>query len=547
MTPPFRVRRFAGVRAGFPLALLVAAALTSLWGIERFLPALRLEPGAPAPVNVRRPARTDAAPADPAARTDLDAFRHETVDPRAHADILAWQRDRVDRLGPETAAVFGLFVGALLVLSFYLRRFGRGLVRFRRAHVVTFLAILLMTAAFKLFLLLTPWSPYLFPLAAAGLVLAHHLGRRAGISILLATGLVGASLLAWDVVFLLVILIQALVLGAMLPLRRRRPGRLVPIGLAGGLASLGVLVAAAVAAGRTDIVEGWLYVPQANPLVGALAGALAAGILGWMINVPAGWALGVVSRARLLDLQDIENPLLRRLRERAPGTWEHSRSMANLAEAAAAAIGADALLVRVGAYYHDVGKIAAPDDFIENINAEPGQEHANPHEGMDPRDSAERIIRHVVAGVDRLRHHGVPEAVVDFAYMHHGRSVIEYFWGKAQEAGNPHGYVEADFRYPGMRPQTRETGILMLVDAVEAASRTVHPPIREKFRAAVERIVLSKLSQGQLDESDLSLEDVHVVMEILVDALVHGHHERVPYPWQRKAEQDSAAAPRVEG
>jgi hypothetical protein len=123
--------------------------------------------------------------------------------------------------------------------------------------------------------------------------------------------------------------------------------------------------------------------------------------------------------------------------------------------------------------------------------------------------------------------------------------VIEFFWGKCQEAGNPHGYTREDFSYPGLRPQTRETGILMIVDAVEAASRTVQPPTREKFRNVVEHIVLSKLTQGQLDDSDLSLEDIHKIVDNLVDSLVHGRHERVKYPWQKG--EATAPGPAAEG
>lgn len=542
MAGRFAVRSLATLRSSLPSAIVVAGVLTVLSSVEWLVPALRAEPGETAVVNVRRPPRSLSGPTDVAVRTDLDVIRNERVDAGAHADVLAWQRDRVAGIRFELPAMFLLHVGVLLTLSFYLRRFGRGLARFRRAHFVNFVSIGVIAALFKAYLLFAPWTPYLFPLAAGGFALAHHLGRRAGITILLALGIIGASFVGWDLAFGLATTAQGLAVGVLLQLHRRRSRRLALIGLVGGIASLAVVAVSMFASGRPELYESALFLPYANPLAGAFGGALLAGLLAWVLAVPVGLAVGVISRSRLLDLQDIEHPLLKRLRERAPGTWEHSRSMANLAEAVASAVGGDAVLARVGAYFHDVGKSVEPGLFIENITGEPGQEQKNPHEGMDPKDSADRIVEHVVAGVERLRHYRIPEAITDFVYMHHGTSLIEYFWGKVQENGNPHGYATDDFRYPGMRPQTRETGILMIVDAVEAASRTVHPPTREKFRAAVERIVLGKLAQGQLDESGLRLEDLHVAMDVLVDAIVHGHHERVAYPWQKKAEEEAREA-----
>jgi hypothetical protein len=277
--------------------------------------------------------------------------------------------------------------------------------------------------------------------------------------------------------------------------------------------------------------------------VGCVGGGLAAGCIAFALQGIIGTALGTVSRSRLTDLVDVDHRLLKQLAQEAPGTWEHSRAMANLAEAAAAHIGADGLLVRVGAYFHDFGKAIHPDFFIENILSEAGKEQPNPHKDLEPKDSVDRIMEHVSLGVVGLRQRKIPEAIIEFVYTHHGSSLIEYFWGKCQEAGNPHGFTKEDFSYPGVRPQTREGGILMIVDAVEAASRTVQPPTREKFRNVVEHIVLSKLAQGQLDDSDLSLEDLHKVMDNLVDSLVHGRHERVQYPWQKGQQAQAGDAP----
>jgi cyclic-di-AMP phosphodiesterase PgpH len=240
--------------------------------------------------------------------------------------------------------------------------------------------------------------------------------------------------------------------------------------------------------------------------------------------------LGSVSRDRLIDLTDLEQPLLKKMASEAPGSWEHSRAMANLAEAAAAAIGADTLLTRVGAYYHDLGKTIQPKYFVENLLAgEP-----SPHEDLEPDVSADAIMAHVVQGAKILRDGGIPEPVVEFSYTHHGTQLIEFFWHKCQERGNPRKLGEDFFRYPGMKPQTKETAILMLVDSIEAASRTIQPPDRVKFEEMIQRVVFTKLKGGQLDESGLTLEDIRTLTTRMADVLVNMFHGRIKYPWQEQ-------------
>jgi putative nucleotidyltransferase with HDIG domain len=250
-------------------------------------------------------------------------------------------------------------------------------------------------------------------------------------------------------------------------------------------------------------------------------------------------AFGVVSRAQLLNLTDLAQPLLKKMASEAPGSWEHSRAMANLAEAAAAAIGADALLTRVGAYYHDLGKTCQSKYFIENL----GRGERSPHQDLDPDVSADAIMAHVVEGVRILRRGHIPEAVIEFSYTHHGTSIIEYFWHKCVEQGNPKGLTEDAFRYPGMRPRTRETAILMLVDSIEAGARTVDPPTRDKFLEMVQRVIFVKMQQGQLDESGLSVSDIRTLALHITDALVNAYHKRVRYPWQDAVDRGEAPLP----
>jgi putative nucleotidyltransferase with HDIG domain len=213
--------------------------------------------------------------------------------------------------------------------------------------------------------------------------------------------------------------------------------------------------------------------------------------------------------------------------------------MANLAEAAANAIGADALLTRVGAYYHDLGKSCQAKYFVENL--QPGE--PTPHRHIPPDLSADAIMAHVVEGVNILRRGRIPEPVVEFAYTHHGTSVIEYFWHKTLEEGNPRERDETFFRYPGMRPRTKETAILMLVDSIEAASRTIDPPEREKFEEMVQRIIFVKLRQGQLDESGLTLAELRTISTQIVDSLCSIYHSRIKYPWQEKKDRSESTLP----
>ena len=150
-------------------------------------------------------------------------------------------------------------------------------------------------------------------------------------------------------------------------------------------------------------------------------------------------------------------------------------------------------------------------------------------------------MAHVVMGTKILRQGGIPEPVVEFAYTHHGTQVVEYFWHKCKEGGNPKGLTQEHFRYPGMKPQTKETAILMLVDSIEAASRTIFPPEQKKFEEMIQRVIFTKLSSGQLDESGLTLEDLRIITARMASTLVNMYHGRIKYPWQREADRAAAS------
>ncbi len=421
--------------------------------------------------------------------------------------------------------VIDLTLGLLLVV--YLRRFGQNRVRLLRTQVGLFIAMFAMMLVLKLLLLFTAFPEFWVPVAALPLWVSLSFDRRTAFLVSLVLAFVASSFLRFDVVLLTVILVRGM--GAsLLFLDRKHPRQMVPAGAMAGVFACGLFVALTIVfEGGFDLTAD-LSRGLNSMLLANFGGGLAAGVLALFLRDGAERLLGAVSRDKLLDLTDLEQPLLQKMAREAPGSWEHARAMANLAEAAASAVGADALLVRVGAYYHDLGKTVQPKYFVENLAA--GEE--SPHDELDPEVSADAIMAHVVAGAKILREGGIPEPVVEFAYTHHGTQVVEYFWHKCQSAGNPKGLTEEHFRYPGMKPQTKETAILMLVDSIEAASRTIDPPEREKFEEMIQRIIFTKLRTGQIDESGLTVTDLRILVSRMSDTLVNMFHHRIRYPWQ---------------
>jgi cyclic-di-AMP phosphodiesterase PgpH len=234
----------------------------------------------------------------------------------------------------------------------------------------------------------------------------------------------------------------------------------------------------------------------------------------------------------LLELADANRPLLRRLAREAPGTYAHSIAVANLSEAAAAAIGANALLTRVGVYYHDVGKMSRPHYFIEN---QPGGR--NPHDKLKPAMSAAVVRNHVLDGLRLAEEEGLPECIKAFIAEHHGTQSISFFYDQARDA-DPDGDVDPRaFEYPGPKPQSKETAILMLADSVESAARVLPDPTPENIRELVDRIVQSKVDAGQLDDTPLTMRELTGIKAELSSVLSGMYHQRIDYPSTRDRSQ----------
>src|SRR5215813_111342 len=233
---------------------------------------------------------------------------------------------------------------------------------------------------------------------------------------------------------------------------------------------------------------------------------------------------GILTDIRLLELTNADLPVLSQLALRAPGTNQHSHVVGQLAEDACRAIRANPLLARVGALYHDIGKVAAPDHFVENQTGE------NPHDRLKPIQSAKIITSHVTYGLRLAKEVGLPKRIADFIPQHHGTRSLHFFLRKAEAQANGAKINEADFRYPGPKPQFKEAAILMLVDSAEAAARSLAYPNQENIRAIVSRIFDAVLSDGQLDESNLTLRELSTVREAIINSLLTIYNPRIGYP-----------------
>ncbi|MFN9720263.1 MAG: HD family phosphohydrolase, partial [Planctomycetota bacterium] len=245
-------------------------------------------------------------------------------------------------------------------------------------------------------------------------------------------------------------------------------------------------------------------------------------------------AFGVVTDISLLELTGVSHPLLMELARRAPGTYNHSMTVASLAEAAAESIGANGLLTRVGAYFHDIGKMTKPEYFIENMTE--GSE--NHHKSLAPAMSTLIIIGHVKDGLELAEEHNLPDPLRAFIEQHHGTTLVEYFFHEASRKKDDDHRTDADessFRYPGPKPQSRETAVLMVADAVESASRTLKEPTPKRIQSLVHEITMKRLLDGQFDECNLKMNEIRMIEESLIKSLLAAHHGRVRYPGQKPA------------
>jgi cyclic-di-AMP phosphodiesterase PgpH len=234
----------------------------------------------------------------------------------------------------------------------------------------------------------------------------------------------------------------------------------------------------------------------------------------------------------LLELSNFDRPLLKELARKAPGTFNHSMTMGTMAEAAAEKIGANHLLARVGAYYHDVGKTISPQNFVENqLN------NQNIHENLTPEESVSMIVQHVNEGITLAKEHSLPQEIIDFIPMHHGEMVMSYFYERAKKMYGEEKIKIDDFRYPGPKPNTKETTIVMLADGCESAVRSIENPDPTKVENIIDSIFKTRSDDKQLEESPVTFRDIKIMKEEFLNILLGQHHKRIKYPRQDEAEK----------
>jgi hypothetical protein len=424
------------------------------------------------------------------------------------------QQARLDDL----AGVILLVIVVSLVVGLYLRRLTLDAWSNQRRLVLFVVITLTYSAAAELMIPGHSLLAYLFPIAGAAMLLSALVGPdfSMGVTFLLSivVGFLGGNSLELTV--------YTLIGGIVAALSIRRVESLnvfLWAGLYVALANAAIVTAFDF---RSIDYSTRLLMTHAGVAIANAGLSTSLAIAGYYAF---GTLFGITTSLQLMELARPTHPLLHELQLKAPGTYHHSLLISNMAEQAAQRIGADALLVRVGAYYHDVGKMLRPYFFVENQ-----VEGANVHDRLDPETSAQIVISHVADGLELAEKYGLPAVLRDFIAQHHGTTRANYFYRQACEARGEDGVDEKAFRYPGPRPQTREAAILMLADAVEATARANRPATRDEIDELVRNTINRRLTEGELDHCDLTLRDLDQIREAFVRMLKGIYHPRIKYP-----------------
>jgi cyclic-di-AMP phosphodiesterase PgpH len=460
----------------------------------------------------------------------------ERIGPQ-HLERLAGEfrsRDRVDMLGriPAMAVLIGLFFTVMYLVGF------RGLKTLREDrrdllfNAVTLLSLFVFAWAYRFvadevargFAFMSPMSLiYAMPVACGGMLLSIFQGLAVATSFSLIIAVLASLVCGGQVALFIYFFLGGLV--AAYGVRRcTERGTLIKAGLKVSLVN--VLLALCI-----EMIYGTLYSLEALIAVGAgFAGGILAAIIATGFLPLIEMSFGFTTDIKLLELASLDQPLLRRLLVQAPGTYHHSVIISNLVEATAQAVNANPLLAKVCAYYHDIGKMKKPLYFIENQ-----QGGENKHEKLAPSMSSLVLTAHVKDGVELARKHGLGREIIDTIQQHHGTSLITYFYQKARERAATRGgkssiVKEEDFRYPGPKPQTKEAGLVMLADMVEAASRSLSDPTPSRIQGTVHKMINKAFSDGQLDECELTLKDLHEIAKTFNKTLAGIFHQRIKYP-----------------
>lgn len=449
---------------------------------------------------------------------ELEALR---IEHRVYLDALGQWPAYWNPSLQRTLGLSGIVLFVTVGMSAYVWWFGSGFVLEPRP-LFGFVGVSLVMLLMARLGALAGWSQELavVPVVMTGAILTIAFGQRlafgasSGMAVLVTAGVGGD--------FGLFLVLMSSMGVAVFTLREiRTRSKVLDVG---GLTALGAFFASAC----VNLLPGQTVQYSGQAALTAAASALAAGFIIFGILPVIERMFDVTTALTLLEWGSIHQPLLRRLSEEAPGTYSHSQRLADMAEAAAEAAGADGLLTRTGAYYHDVGKLVKPTYFVENYEM-----RADHHSKLQPTMSMLIISGHVRDGLELARQYGVPRTVRGFIAEHHGTTLVEYFYHEAsarQAAEGNRGPSESEFRYPGPKPQSKEAAILMLSDGVEGAVRSLSDPTAGRIESTVHHIAMNRLMDGQLDECHMTLKDLRGVEDSLTRSLIAIYHKRIAYP-----------------
>jgi putative nucleotidyltransferase with HDIG domain len=415
----------------------------------------------------------------------------------------------------------GLFVLAqMFFLGLYFNR--------QRTNTYSVKEILIISIIFIIFLLSAKFLipnrtvlPYIYPFAGFTFAIGALFGFEAAFVLSLSLSSL-ISFGAFDFQSLLPFYLLPSLFGSLILGQGRRISVFFSAGLVTGILSAGIIIAIRLLDGSTDLI-GMITLSGAS-----LFNGMASASLGLLMQFFVAQILGITTAIQLLEISRPDHPLLQFILTNAPGSYQHSLQVANMAEQAAKDIGADQLLTRVGALYHDAGKAANPSFFIENQIAG----DLNSHDDLDPYLSAATIIQHVPDGVELAKKYRLPARIIDFVKEHHGTLMTKYFYVKAIEMnGDNSDEVDVDdFRYPGPIPQTKETALLMLADGVEARARADKPTNREDLEKIIHGVIDFCIKEGQLEDTDLTMKDLNTIVSSFSNTLINTYHPRIKYP-----------------
>jgi cyclic-di-AMP phosphodiesterase PgpH len=425
-------------------------------------------------------------------------------------------------------ASLGVLIALILFLeSYYLYKYQKDMYRdWSKLLLINCINCIMLILARTLSMA----SPFLIPLAFAPMLITLLLNHRASLSISILNVVLISAAVNFNVQIVIIAILNAIIGALILQKLHQRNDILKSCFYISIITVLTTLCIGFLLSNNSSAI----LLNVAFSLVGsALSGILTVGLLPFFEST-----FDIVTTIKLLELSNPNNPLLKKLLMEAPGTYHHSILVANLAEVGAEAVGGNPVLARVCSYYHDVGKIKRPYFFKEN---QIGNE--NPHNKITPNLSALIIISHVKDGLELAKDYKLPTVIQDIIEQHHGTSLVKYFYVTAKNSSEkPEDILEEDFKYPGPIPFTKEAGIVMLADCIEASVRSISEPTQSKIETMVNNIIKARLNEGQLDNCDLTLKDLNKIKETFIKSLMGIYHQRIEYPVDKWEIQQNSKA-----